>query len=117
MRQSRDEFIRLPGALSRDALPLSRHGTRPDNPEATNITEVKASLLRALAKGEPDTTAFVRYAVPVRTANGTTFEERYWSTVHTPVLDENGTPILVFQRNSSTASTGPASHGPPARWR
>ncbi|MFC5459195.1 ATP-binding protein [Massilia niabensis] len=69
----------------------------PDNPEATNITEVKASLLRALAKGEPDTTAFVRYAVPVHTAEGTKFDERYWSTVHTPVLDEHGTPILVFQ--------------------
>jgi PAS domain S-box-containing protein len=69
----------------------------PDNPEATDITEVKASLLRALAKGEPDTTAFVRYSVPVETAAGTVFEERYWSTVHTPVLDENGMPILVFQ--------------------
>jgi PAS domain S-box-containing protein len=69
----------------------------PDNPEATNVTEVKASLLRALAKGEPDTSAFVRYAVPVTTPAGTTFEERYWSTVHTPVLDDNGTPILVFQ--------------------
>ena len=69
----------------------------PDNPEATDITEVKASLLRALAKGEPDTTAFVRYAVPVVTPEGTRFVERYWSTVHTPVLDENGRPILVFQ--------------------
>ncbi|MDB5793561.1 MAG: hybrid sensor histidine kinase/response regulator [Massilia sp.] len=69
----------------------------PDNPEATNITEVRASLLRALAKCEPDTTAFVRYAVPVVTADGTRFEERYWSTVHTPVLDENGKPVLVFQ--------------------
>jgi PAS domain S-box-containing protein len=69
----------------------------PDNPEATDISEVKASLLRALAKGEPDTTAFVRYAVPVQTPEGTIFEERYWSTVHTPVLGEDGTPILVFQ--------------------
>jgi PAS domain S-box-containing protein len=69
----------------------------PGNPEATNITEVKASLLRALAKGEPDTTAFVRYSVPVQTPDGTRFEERYWSTVHTPVLDTDGKPLFVFQ--------------------
>ena len=69
----------------------------PSDPNATNISEVKASLLRALAKGEPDTTAFVRYAVPIETAEGKKFEERYWSTVHTPVLDESGMPFLVFQ--------------------
>lgn len=69
----------------------------PDAPEATNISEVKASLLRALAKGEPDTTAFVRYAVPVETPEGRKFDERYWSTVHTPVLDEDGKPMFVVQ--------------------
>lgn len=69
----------------------------PDNPDATDIKEVKASLLRALAKGEPDTTPFVRYAVPIKTGHGTKFEERYWSTVHTPVLGEDGNPIMIVQ--------------------
>jgi PAS domain S-box-containing protein len=67
------------------------------NQEATDIGEVKASMLRALAKGEPDTTAFVRYAVEVNTPQGKQYEERYWSTVHTPVLDEDGKPFLLFQ--------------------
>lgn len=69
----------------------------PDTPETTDISEVKASLLRALAKGERDTTAFVRYAVPVDTDEGRKFEERYWSTVHTPVLDDDGKPLFVVQ--------------------
>ena len=69
----------------------------PDNPAATDISEVRGSLLRALAKGEPDATAFVRYAVPVDTPDGRVFEERYWSTVHTPVLDGDGNPIFVVQ--------------------
>jgi PAS domain S-box-containing protein len=69
----------------------------PDDPGATDVSEVRGSLLRALAKGEPDTTAFVRYAVPVDTPEGRKFEERYWSTVHTPVLGEDGKPILVVQ--------------------
>jgi len=75
-----------------DAFPVG-----PEDPDATNITEVKASMLRALAKGQPDTTAFVRYAVEVNTPEGKKFEERYWSTVHTPVLGPDGRPILVFQ--------------------
>ena len=69
----------------------------PDDPGATDISEVKGSMLRALAKGEPDTTAFVRYSVPVNTSDGIQFEERYWSTVHTPILGDHGQPILVVQ--------------------
>jgi PAS domain S-box-containing protein len=69
----------------------------PEDPDATDVSEVKASLLRALAKGEPDTTAFVRYAVPVETPEGRKFDERYWSTVHTPVLDDDGKPLFVVQ--------------------
>jgi PAS domain S-box-containing protein len=69
----------------------------PDDPDATDVSEVKESLLRALAKGEPDTTAFVRYAVPVETPQGRKFEEKYWSTVHTPVLDDDGKPLFVVQ--------------------
>jgi PAS domain-containing protein len=69
----------------------------PDNPQATDIRELKASMLRALAKGEPDTTAFVRYAVPVETPDGSKFVERYWSTVHTPVLGEDGKPMFLVQ--------------------
>ena len=69
----------------------------PANPDATDIAEVKASMLRALAKGEPDTTAFVRYAVEVPTPDGPRFEERYWSTVHTPVLGGDGKPMFVIQ--------------------
>jgi PAS domain S-box-containing protein len=69
----------------------------PDDPDATDISEVKESMLRALAKGEPDTTPFVRYAIPIDTPEGRTFEARYWSTVHTPILDDKGKPLLVFQ--------------------
>jgi len=69
----------------------------PDDPDSTNDSEVKASIARAVAKGEPDTTPFLRYAVPVETGAGVVFEHRYWSTVHTPVMDENGKPLFVFQ--------------------
>ncbi|NGZ86235.1 PAS domain-containing hybrid sensor histidine kinase/response regulator [Duganella aceris] len=89
VRRSEEDIV---GRYVFDAFPPD-----PDKPDATDVAEVKASLLRALAKREPDTTAFVRYAVPVETAQGTRFEERYWSTVHTPVLGDDGEPILVVQ--------------------
>ena len=89
VRRSEEDLI---GKYVFDAFPEN-----PDDPGSTNMAEVKASIGRALAKGEPDTTPFLRYAVPVQTPEGQLFEERYWSTVHTPVLGEDGEPIFVFQ--------------------
>jgi PAS domain S-box-containing protein len=91
----------------------------PDDPGSTNVAEVRASLLRAIASGEPDTTAFLRYSVPRQTAAGTVFDERFWSTVHTPVRGADGevafvaqnaidvTDLYSFDRQSQTASLGP----------
>jgi PAS domain S-box-containing protein len=92
LRSVRRTAEELMGQYLFDAFPED-----PSNPGATDTGEVKGSLLRALAKGEPDTTAFVRYAIPVETPAGTVFEERYWSTVHTPVLDADGVPFMVVQ--------------------
>lgn len=69
----------------------------PDDPESTNMTEVRASIARALTKAQPDTTPFLRYSIPVDSPSGVVYEERYWSTVHTPVLDDDGNPIFLFQ--------------------
>jgi PAS domain S-box-containing protein len=92
----------------------------PDDPASTNMAEVRASLLRAIATGAPDTTAFLRYSVPRETASGKVFDERFWSTVHTPVRGAGGevafvaqnaidvTDLYSFDRESQTASLGPA---------
>ena len=89
MQRTAEELV---GRYVFDAFPEDT-----SNPGATDAGELKASLLRALEKGEPDTSAFVRYAIPITTATGTRFEERYWSAVHTPVLGEDGKPVMVFQ--------------------
>jgi PAS domain S-box-containing protein len=69
----------------------------PGDPDSTNVREVKASLETAIATRRPHTTPFLRYAVPEQTAEGTVFREMYWSTVHTPALDEAGNVAFVFQ--------------------
>lgn len=75
MRRTADELV---GQYVFDVFPEDL-----GNPGATDAGVLKGSLLRALENGEPDTTSFVRYAIPVETATGTVFEERYWSTPST----------------------------------
>jgi PAS domain S-box-containing protein len=72
--------------------------TNPDDPDTTNADEVRRSIRSAIETGQPDTTAFLRYAVAVKTGTGMVrFEERYWSTVHSPIRDADGKVALVIQ--------------------
>ncbi|WP_164557936.1 PAS domain-containing protein [Massilia atriviolacea] len=101
----------LRGRYVFDAFPEN-----PDDPGSTNVAAVRASMLRALASGMPDTCAFLRYSVP---APGGGFEERFWSTVHTPVKDGAGrvaflaqnsidvTELYRYDRQSRVASVAP----------
>lgn len=89
VQRTEDEIV---GKHIFDAFPAN-----PEDAESTNLAEVKASITRALAKGEPDTTPFLRYSVPVETPSGTIFKERYWSAVHTPVKSESGELVGVLQ--------------------
>jgi PAS domain S-box-containing protein len=93
-------YLKSTGRLEADLLGrylFDAFPENPDDPGSTNVAEVRASLLRAIASGEPDTTAFLRYSVPHQTAGGTVFDERFWSTVHTPVRGADGTVAFVAQ--------------------
>jgi len=71
--------------------------SNPDNPESTNIALLTASIEQAIATRVPHTTPSLRYAIPRITSEGTIFEERYWSTVHTPVLGKDGMVAYIAQ--------------------
>ncbi len=75
-----------------DAFP-----TNPADPDSTNVNEVRVSIELAIATQSPHTSALLRYAIPHETPEGTVFEERYWSTIHTPVFDESGKVAFVAQ--------------------
>jgi signal transduction histidine kinase/PAS domain-containing protein/ActR/RegA family two-component response regulator len=68
-----------------------------EDPDSTNLKELRTSIERAIATKLPDTTPFLRYAVPYETTQGTLFREVYWSTVHTPVLNADGEVAFVAQ--------------------
>lgn len=55
----------------------------PDEPGASGVSNLRASLNRVLEKGGGDTMAIQRY--DIRRPDGV-FEERYWSPINSPVL-------------------------------
>ncbi|AMN40478.1 two-component hybrid sensor and regulator [Rhodoplanes sp. Z2-YC6860] len=67
----------------------------PDDPSATGILNLKASLKRVLAEGQPDAMAVQRY--DVRRPDGE-FEERYWSPINAPVKGADGQLQYIMHR-------------------
>jgi signal transduction histidine kinase/CheY-like chemotaxis protein len=60
----------------------------PDDPEATGVAELRASLDRAARTLTADSMAVLKY--DVARPDGSGFEERYWSPCNTPVLGADG---------------------------
>lgn len=62
----------------------------PADPSATGVHNLQASLRRVLRGKAPDNMAVQRYGIRRPEAEGGGFEERYWSPVNSPVIEENG---------------------------
>ncbi|VXC78253.1 ATP-binding protein [Massilia sp. 9I] len=68
----------------------------PNDPAGTNEEELRASLARVRASGQPDTLPVQRYPIPVVGANGAiTFEERFWSAHSAPVFGPDGALLCI----------------------
>ena len=71
----------------------------PDNPEdpgATGVGNLRASLERVLCSGAPDAMAVQKY--DIRRPDADDFEERYWSPVNSAVLGPAGEIAYVVHR-------------------
>lgn len=55
---------------------------------------LRASFERVLVEGESDTLAYIHYPIP---GPDGTMEDRYWTAVHTPLRDADGTIAYVMQ--------------------
>jgi PAS domain S-box-containing protein len=62
----------------------------PDDPAADGVRNLRASLQRVVAERKPDRMALQKYDIRRPQAEGGGFEERYWSPLNTPVLDQDG---------------------------
>ncbi|GAA4054260.1 PP2C family protein-serine/threonine phosphatase [Streptomyces shaanxiensis] len=95
-----EDFQRLSGR-TRDQL-VGRYifdvfPENPNDPTATGMRDVRASMLRVVATGERDTMALQRYDVedPMRPGQ---WEERYWSPINAPVRGPDGKVEFVLHR-------------------
>jgi PAS domain S-box-containing protein len=73
----------------------------PDNPEdsaATGVSNLHASLERALRERVPDTMALQKYDIRRSEADGGGFEERYWSPINTPILGADQRVRYIIHR-------------------
>jgi PAS domain S-box-containing protein len=73
----------------------------PADPHATGVKNLSASLVRAIESREPDTMAIQKYDIPRGTSD---FEERYWSPINTPVLDDKGAVRYLIHRVEDVTS-------------
>jgi two-component system sensor kinase FixL len=67
----------------------------PDDPDASGVANLDASLRRVLRDRQPDGMALQQY--DVRRPDGA-FEERYWSPLNSPVLAADGTLKWIIHR-------------------
>ena len=73
----------------------------PDNPEdpgATGVRNLQASLERVRLRHVADTMAVQKYDIRRPVSEGGGFEERYWSPVNSPVLDAQKRLLYIIHR-------------------
>jgi PAS domain-containing protein len=73
----------IPGRGLFDVFP-----DNPDDPAATGVSNLRASLDRVLRNRVPDSMPISKYDVRRLEAEGGGFEERYWSPLNSPVFGE-----------------------------
>ncbi|KAA9324980.1 PAS domain-containing sensor histidine kinase [Adhaeribacter soli] len=66
--------------------------------EARSGETLRHSLTHVLTLRTPHTMPVLRYDIPLPAALGGGFEERYWLTSHTPVLDPAGEILYIVQK-------------------
>lgn len=85
---SNREIEKLIGKNVFDAFP-----DNPDDPEASGIANLTASLEKVLASKKPHTMAIQQYDVQRPDGN---YEVRFWRAENIPILDENDTVTCIL---------------------
>src|ERR1700746_90885 len=70
----------------------------PGDPEADGVRNLQASLGRVLRNRTTDTMPMQKYDIRRPQSQGGGFEERYWSPINSPVLDEGSKVVYIIHR-------------------
>ncbi|EDY59760.2 MULTISPECIES: SpoIIE family protein phosphatase [Streptomyces] len=109
-----DDFVRNTGRAREQLLGRYIFDVFPENPNdpaAAGMRETRESMLRAVATGERDTMAVLRYDIedPQRPGH---WREHFWSPVNAPVLGSDGKVTLVVHRVEEVTELIRARGGP-----
>ncbi|MEU1477634.1 PP2C family protein-serine/threonine phosphatase [Streptomyces sp. NPDC001668] len=109
-----EEFLRMSGRRREELVGRYLFDVFPDNPNepsATGVRNLAASLRRVLETGERDSMALQRYDVEVPGRPGV-WEERYWSPCNAPVFGADGKVELLVHRVEEVTELIRARGGP-----
>ncbi|MBD2063470.1 ATP-binding protein [Funiculus sociatus GB2-A5] len=70
----------------------------PDDPSATGVRNLKASLESVLHNRVADTMAVQKYDIRRPESEGGGFEEKYWSPINSPIFGENEEIAYIIHR-------------------
>ncbi|MGD9650679.1 MAG: PAS domain S-box protein [Dongiaceae bacterium] len=70
----------------------------PNDPTATGMHDLTASLERVLKKRAADAMGVQKYDIRKPESEGGAFEERYWSPINVPVFGKNNKIIAILHR-------------------
>lgn len=93
----RDEIV---GRLLFEVFP-----DNPDDPHATGVDNLRASLGRVLERRQADRMAIQKYDIRTSSAPDAPFEVRYWSPLNVPVLDDAGSVISIIHSVQDVTGT------------
>ncbi|MDL2076258.1 SpoIIE family protein phosphatase [Streptomyces sp. GXMU-J15] len=95
-----EDFLRLAGRTREQLLGRYIFDVFPENPNepaAAGMRETRESMERAVATGQRDTMALLRYDIEDADRPGH-WHEHYWSPVNAPVVDKDGRVVLLVHR-------------------
>jgi PAS domain S-box-containing protein len=96
-----DSYLRATMTRRADILGRRLFDVFPDNPDdptATGMRNLAASIARAIETRAADKMAVQKYDIRRPAEEGGGFEARWWSPVNTPVMDPEGTVRFVIHR-------------------
>lgn len=96
-----DAYLRATMTKREEILGRRMFDVFPDNPEdpsATGVRNLKASLESVLQNRVADTMAVQKYDIRRPESQGGGFEERYWSPMNSPIFGENEEISYIIHR-------------------
>ena len=103
-----DEYLRATMTRREEIIGREIFEVFPDNPNeaaADGVSNLRVSLGKVLRTGERDTMAIQKYDVRRPPEQGGDFEEKYWSPLNVPVLNDAGETAFIIGIETDDSET------------